>query len=199
MTRLLLLFILFSTTLTTFCQYRIGLVPRVSPDKYVYQKVGYTEVELTYGSPSVNSRLVWGNLAPYNKVWRAGANNATTVRFGLPVVIDGIALDSGIYALFVMPKKDDKWTVILSNKSNQWGSFRYDEADDALRTDIIPRRSNQYREELEYSIGQTGFQYGSIILAWEHLEIEIPFETNYLDEFKNAVIQSIEQYPEMER
>ncbi|MEM6700816.1 MAG: DUF2911 domain-containing protein, partial [Bacteroidota bacterium] len=62
-------------------QYQIGIIPRVSPDKMVYQKIGYTEVEIRYGSPAVNQRPIWGDLVPYDKVWRAGANAATTVEF----------------------------------------------------------------------------------------------------------------------
>ncbi|MEM7657076.1 MAG: DUF2911 domain-containing protein [Bacteroidota bacterium] len=174
-------------TTLAFAQYQIGLVPRVSPDKAVYQKVGYTEVRLTYGSPSVQNRAIWGELVPYDKVWRAGANQATTVEFGTEVSIQDQKLDSGTYALFLIPKANDEWTAIFSRKAKQWGAFRYDPEDDALRVSVRPRRSSLHTESLSYAIEQFGFQHGSIVLAWVFMEITIPFETNYLHAFEQEV------------
>jgi len=170
-----------------YSQYQIGLIPRVSPDKSVYQKIGYTEVEITYGSPSVNNRQVWGNMAPYDKVWRAGANNATTVSFSAPVQIQNNTVDSGSYALFIIPREQELWTVILSNKADQWGSFRYDSSDDALRIDVYPDHSPKQVEKLNYSIEQLGYQNGKIIMSWDHLMVQIPFETDYIKAFINQV------------
>lgn len=168
-------------------QYQIGLVPRVSPDKSVFQKVGYTEVEIKYGSPAVKNRQVLGSLAPYNKVWRAGANNATTVEFSSEVVINNMSLDSGKYAFFIIPKQNNKWTIIFNKVHKQWGAFRYTKDEDALRIDIAPRRMTYQTENLTYSIKQLGYQYGSIVLNWGYFEIEVPFETNYLKEFEQKV------------
>ncbi len=179
--------IIIFTSQFCFSQYQIGLIPRTSPDKSIYQKVGYTGVEITYGSPRVNNRKIWGELVPYNEVWRAGANNATTVHFDSEVLINNIPLDSATYALFVLPRKDDKWTIIFSKNAKQWGSFNYNKDDDALRVDILPRRTSNQTEQLTYSISQTGTKYGSILLAWEYLELEIPFETNYLSQFEQEV------------
>lgn len=168
-------------------QYQIGIIPRISPDKAVYQKVGYTEVEIRYGSPSVNNRQIWGELAPYDKVWRAGANVATTVEFRSPVTIGGMPLDSGTYAFFLLPKENDLWTAIFNGVSDQWGAFRYDETEDALRLEIQPRTVTHNTEDLTYRIQQVDFTNGSIILSWEYVEIEIPFETNYLSEFEQEI------------
>ena len=168
-------------------QYQMGLVPRVSPDKAVYQKIGFTEIEVKYGSPAIKSREIWGELVPYDHVWRAGANNATTVEISDDVLVSNTILDSGKYALFIIPRENDKWTVILNKTHKQWGAFKYDEKEDALRVDITPRKTSFQTENLTYSIRQLGYRYGSIILNWDLVELEIPFETNYLKKFELEV------------
>ena len=180
---LLLLF----TLQTVYGQYQIGLIPRVSPDKAVYQKVGYTEIEIKYGSPSVNGRKLWGALVPYDKVWRAGANNATTIEFSTEVTIEGLTLDSGKYSFFVIPKEKGKWTVIFNKTHKQWGAFKYDESEDALRVDVMARKTNFGSDNLIYSIDQINYQQGNIRLQWDSLAIVMPFKTNYLKKFEQEV------------
>lgn len=162
----------------------------------IYQKIGYTEVEVRYGSPAIKNRPIWGALVPYDKVWRAGANSATTVEFKSPVTIGGETLDSGKYAFFLIPKENDKWTAIFNKISKQWGAFRYNDQEDALRLEVRPRITNLKTENLSYTISQTGFKYGNIILAWDFLEIAIPFETNYLSEFEQEIETRAEAQPE---
>ncbi len=168
-------------------QYQIGIIPRVSPDKKVTQKIGFTTVEISYGSPSVNNRPVWGKLVPYNKVWRAGANNATTIELTSPLKINGNVLDSGQYSFSLLPKKNDKWTAIFNKVSKQWGTFNYDEKEDALRVEVTPKESGFKTEKLSYTINQTGYKYGSFSLFWDFMEVEIPFETNYLTAFEQKI------------
>ena len=171
----------------TYGQYQIGIIPRVSPDKSVYQKIGYTEIEVKFGSPAVKNRPVWGGLVPFNKVWRAGANDATTVEFKSDVKINNHTLAGGKYSLFIIPKENNKWTVIFNSVSKQWGAFNYDANQDVLRFEISPRWSKFKTENLTYAIGQTGFKYGALILSWDYLELEIPFETNYLVDFEKEI------------
>lgn len=189
-------FLLLFLTQTLFAQYQIGLIPRVSPDKAVSQKIGYTEVEITYGSPAVKNRQLWGELVPYDKVWRAGANNATTVEFSDKVLIENTPLDSGKYALFIFPRENDKWTVIFNRVHKQWGAFRYDESEDVLRVDVVPRRKTTLSENLTYSIEQLGYQYGRLVLHWGYTEIVVPLETNYLKKFEQEVEERASQQPE---
>jgi len=187
MKRIASLILMLSIGYTAFAQYQIGLIPRISPDRSISQKVGYTEIEVSYGSPAVKNRQIWGALVPYDQVWRAGANSATTVGLSSDVKIGNMTVDSGRYSLFVIPREDQKWTVVFNRISDQWGAFRYKEEEDALRIEVVPRRNHVHTERLTYTISQLGHQYGSIVLRWEYVEIEIPFETNYLDEFIAAV------------
>ncbi|MEM6263456.1 MAG: DUF2911 domain-containing protein [Bacteroidota bacterium] len=176
-------------------QYQIGMVPRVSPDRLVYQKVGYTEVEIAYGSPAVKGRDIFGDLVPYDKVWRAGANNATRVTFSSKAQFREGVLDSGTYACFLVPKEEGAWTIIFNREHKQWGAFKYDSNKDALKIEVVPTIQKELTEQLTYSIQQTGYQKGYIMFNWEYIELEIPFETTYLEEFIQEVESRAAQQP----
>lgn len=196
MKKVSLLIILLAIGQTVFGQYQIGIVPRISSDKMIYQKIGNTEIEIRYGSPSINNRQLWGELVPYDKVWRAGANSATTIEFNSSVIIDNKTLEKGKYSFFLIPKENDKWTVIFNKISKQWGAFKYDKREDALRFEVSPRATKSKTENLTYTIYQKGFKYGSIILSWDFIEIEIHFETNYLLKFEKEIDKRAEKQPE---
>lgn len=177
--RFLCSWLLFLVGSSVFAQYQIGLVPRQSPDQGVYQKIGYTDIEIRYGSPKVNRREVWGKMVPYNKVWRAGANNATTIEFSEKVSIEGQSLPKGKYAFFVIPKERGKWTLIFNKTAKQWGAFRYKAEEDALRVEVLPNRS-PWQEDLRYQIDPIGFEYGRVSLLWGDVKLSFEVETAYL-------------------
>lgn len=188
-----LLMLLLLGTQFSFAQYQIGLVPRTSPDRAVYQKIGLTEVHINYGSPAVKGRTIWGALEPYNEVWRAGANNATTVEFSSDVLIEGKHLPKGKYAFFVIPRQGQKWVAIFSKKAKQWGAFSYDPKEDALRIEVAPIIRATLQEQLSYSIAQTNFDQGSITLSWEKIDLQLNFKTNDLEQFIRTVEIRAEQ------
>lgn len=161
-------------------QYRLDLLPRSSPDRGVYEKVGYTDVEITYGSPRVNDRKIWGNLVPYGKVWRAGANNATKIDFQHDVEILGNILPAGKYALFLIPQKSGDWQVIFNGDYSQWGAFNYDESLNVLSVGV-PVKKCDYHEGLTYAIEGKDYDKGEIIMSWEKKRIVIPFSTQYIN------------------
>ncbi len=105
-------------------------LPRPSQHAVVTQRIGITDVTINYHRPMVNKRKVWGGLVPYGQVWRAGANENTTIRFTDPVMVEGKPLAKGTYGLHMIPGENE-WTVIFSNNSTSWGSFTYDQAEDA--------------------------------------------------------------------
>jgi len=173
-----------------FAQYQIGLVPRQSPDQGVYQKIGYTSVEIRYGSPRVAKREIWGNMAPYDKIWRAGANNATTIEFSEDVTIQGQLLPKGKYAFFVIPKERGKWTLIFNKTAKQWGAFRYKPEADALRVEVLPDRS-AWQERLQYQIEPIGFEYGRVSLLWGDVKLSFEVETAYLNLLADLVEERV--------
>ena len=113
-------------------------VPDASPAASVGQTIGLTQVKISYHRPAVNKREVWGKLVPYNEVWRAGANENTTISFSSDVTVGGQKLAAGTYGLHMLPTEKD-WTVIFSNMANAWGSFSYDPKEDAARVTVTPQ------------------------------------------------------------
>ena len=112
-------------------------LPAPSPTATFSQKVGLTEVSINYSRPSKKGRAVFGDLIPYGKLWRTGANNATKFTFSDDVKIDGKDLPAGTYALFTIPG-DNEWTIIFNKNFNQGGTADYKESEDALRVTVKP-------------------------------------------------------------
>src|SRR5262245_17353286 len=96
-------------------------LPQASPEASVSQTVGLTDITVTYHRPAVAKRKVWGDLVPYGQVWRAGANENTTIEFSSPVSIGGKTVPAGTYGLHMLPTEKD-WTIILSSVHSAWGS-----------------------------------------------------------------------------
>jgi len=145
---------------------------RVSPKASVMQVVGLIEVTIDYSRPGVKGRTIWGELVPYNKVWRAGANEATVISFGSDLLIEGKKLSAGKYSLFAIPSKDE-WTLIFNKVAEQWGAFEYNEAEDALRISVKPK-TNGFQEWLTYSFTKSGDKIAIVNLEWE--KIKVPFK-----------------------
>lgn len=132
-----------------------------SPAKTTESKVGDVNVKIEYSSPSVRGRTVFGDLEKWGKVWRAGANEATTMEFSQDVMINGEELPAGKYAFFVIPKENDDWTLIFNKEPKQWGAYKYDKSLDALRIDVGPEEIDP-QEELVYRINDEGM----VMLDW---------------------------------
>ncbi|MEM7353528.1 MAG: DUF2911 domain-containing protein, partial [Acidobacteriota bacterium] len=154
-----------------FAQSIQGL-PRLSQKQRITQTLGITEVTLEYHRPQVKGRTIWGDLVPFGEVWRAGANDNTTIRFSDPVKIEGQALAAGTYGLHMLPGEDE-WQIIFSKNHTSWGSFSYDEAEDALRVTVTPEKGS-FQEALEYRFVDLTPDGGVIVMHWE--ELGVPFE-----------------------
>lgn len=139
-----------------------------SPPATATGKAGKANVTVKYSSPAVKGRTIWGGLEAYGKVWRAGANEATTVTFDQPVTVEGKALPAGTYAFFVIPMENQNWTVIFNKTANQWGAYKYDEKQDALRATVKPRKAASLNERLSYTVESPG-----LVLRWENVELPV--------------------------
>ncbi|MCB2409247.1 DUF2911 domain-containing protein [Hymenobacter lucidus] len=138
-----------------------------SPAATATGKIGAATVTVKYSSPSVKGRQIYGGLVPYGQVWRAGANEATTVEFSKDVMVQGKKLPAGTYAFFAIPTEKD-WTVIFNKTAKQWGAFKYDEKQDALRVTATPRKAATMTEGLVYEVTKDG-----LVLRWENLELPV--------------------------
>ncbi len=155
-------------------------IPLSSQKAQVSQKIGFTDVTVVYHSPSVRGRKIWGtNIAPYGGkpfLWRAGANENTTITFTDKVLIEGQSLNAGTYGLHMIPNEKE-FTIIFSENSTSWGSFFYNESEDALRIKVTPMES-PFREWLTYDFEIRERNFVSLALLWENLKIPMRIEVD---------------------
>jgi hypothetical protein len=144
----------------------IGKAP-ASPRDSVSGTVAGANIKIWYGSPSVRNRKIFGGLEPWAKVYRAGANEATTFTTDKDIQVEGQPLPAGTYAFFVVPQENGSWTVIFNKTAKQWGAFKYDQSKDQLRvtvsTKVIP-----LQERLIYVITDSGFS-----MNWETTSVPV--------------------------
>ncbi len=149
-------------------------LPLQSQQAVISQTIGITDVTINYHRPLVNDRKVWGDLVPYGKVWRAGANINTTITFSDPVMIEGKPLDKGTYGLHMIPNAD-QWTIIFSKNSTSWGAFTYDEKEDALRVTVKPKPADMHNA-LTYDFDDLKPDSAVVELEWE--KVAVPFKVS---------------------
>lgn len=140
---------------------------RKSPPVIESKTLGDLTITIDYSSPSVNGREIWGSLVKYDKVWRSGANEATTITFNRDVAIEGHALDSGTYALFSIPSVGGDWLIIFNKDPNQWGSYKYKKKRDALRVNVLAKKQDEMVEKLKFTISDEAH----VTMSWEHLTV----------------------------
>jgi tetratricopeptide (TPR) repeat protein len=154
-------------------------LPRDSQHAKVLQRVGITDITINYHRPLVKGRKVWGGLVPYGQVWRAGANENTTIEFSDPVNVEGKPLAKGIYGLHMLPTENE-WTIIFSKTAAAWGSFTYNQAEDALRVTVKPR-SAEMKEALAYEVDDVTPTSAIFTLRWEKLAVPFKVEVDTHD------------------
>ena len=145
--------------------------PRPSPRASLMQTVGLTDITINYNRPGVKGRAIWGALVPYDQVWRTGANEATTIQFSDDVWVNGNKLAKGIYSIHTIPTAN-QWTVIFNSVAEQWGSYSYDSAKDALRVQVTPMPA-EFREWLQFEIPEMTTDTAKVVMRWE--KIAVPF------------------------
>lgn len=152
-------------------------LPRVSPKASCGFTIGLTDVKVNYGAPAVKGRVIWGSLVPYGQVWRAGANEATTIEFSTDVNMEGQPLKAGKYSLFFIPGEKE-WTVIVNKVWDQWGAYKYDETQDAIRFQVEPKMNESMLERLSYTITDMKPDMGYIKLSWEKMRLYLRFKVD---------------------
>lgn len=142
---------------------------RPSPLRNLEGTAGNSKLVIQYGAPSVKGRVIWGDLVPYNEVWRTGANESTYVDFSSDVTVEGKVLPAGRYSLFTIPKASGNWTVIFNSEWDlEHGHFQYKEENDVLRVESTPQWENESQEQLSIAIESPG-----IVVRWEKLKLPI--------------------------
>jgi tetratricopeptide (TPR) repeat protein len=190
MKKTLLFLALFLTTASlSFAQSADVSTPRESQAAKVSQRIGLTDIEVSYHRPGVKGRKIWDGLVPYDSgkpfPWRGGANENTTISFSTDVKIEGKPLAAGIYGLHIIPAAD-QWIFIFSKNSWSWGSFTYDEKEDALRVTVKPE-ATEFTEYLRYQFDDPNPEDTKLTLYWE--KIKAGFKINV--DVKRTVVENI--------
>lgn len=165
--------------------------PQASPKTVIEQAVGLTDVKIEYSRPSAKGRPVYGELVPFGRMWRTGANANTIITFSEDVIIAGKTLPRGKYALFTMPKADS-WDIIFYTDTNNWGlPEKWDDKKEALRATVKPEFLSRNVETLTIGINNLDNDYGFLEIAWEKtmaaLKIEVPTKQTALKSIETVM------------
>ena len=160
-------------------------LPEPSQQATVKQRVGLTDITVTYHRPLVGGRKIWGAIVPFGEVWRAGANENTTIEFSDAVAVEGQPLAKGSYGLHMIPTADT-WTVIFSKVATAWGSYTYNQAEDALRVTVKPQPA-EMEEALEFEFDELKSDSVLVKMKWE--KIAVPFRVSVSDETTVAKVR----------
>jgi tetratricopeptide (TPR) repeat protein len=170
----LMIVVSFVVPSAAFAQSAMLNLPRVSQHARLLQRIGITDISIDYSRPLARDRKIYGGLLTYGKVWRAGANENTTITFSDPISIDGKPLPQGTYGLHFMPG-ESSWTVIFSRNSTSWGSFTYDPAEDALRIEVKPATVANH-EALSYAVDDPTPTSAVVKMQWA--TVAVPFKVD---------------------
>lgn len=140
--------------------------PRVSPPGTAEATIGGTKVSIAYSRPYVKGRQVFGELVPFGKVWRLGANEATKLTTAGPIEINGLKVPAGEYSLFMLVDEEAGPQLIVNKVANQWGAFKYDQGQDLGRVPIDGERDYPHTEQFTIGLESTGDKTGRLTFAW---------------------------------
>jgi len=174
---ILIFSLLLTTSLINYSNAQQIRMPSPSPLCEYKQTVGLTDISIVYSRPGVKERKIFGDLVPYGKLWRTGANMATRITFSDNVRIEGQELAAGSYAFFTIPGENE-WTLIFNSVANQAGASEYDESLDALRVKVKPETLQRSMESLVIGINGIRNDHAYLNLAWENTIVSAKIDVN---------------------
>ncbi len=162
-------------------------LPAPSLAAKVSQRVGLTDVALEYSSPAAKGRKIWGEVVPWDKPWRTGANAATKITFSKDVTFGGQPVPAGSYAIVTIPSEKGAWTVVLNKDTGLWqGGKAYDAANDLAKAQVKPTAAPQ-RERMTFVFDKTTDTDTSLDLEWDKLRISLPIHTDTVAQAKASI------------
>jgi Protein of unknown function (DUF2911) len=161
-------------------------MPAPSPTQTVKQDFAIGTVELTYSRPAAKGRKIFGDLVPFNTIWRTGANAATKIVFSDPVEIGGKKIDSGTYVLYTIPGVDS-WEVILNKGLKNWGTDGYKESEDVVRFKVEPVKMKNKLESFTMEFADVKPETCSMNIMWEKTAVSIPIVANFRDKVRAQI------------
>lgn len=160
--------------------------PQPSPTATISQVVGLTDVEVIYSRPGKKERVVYGDVVPYDKLWRTGANKATQLTFSTDVKLEGNDVKAGSYSLFTIPGKEE-WTIIINSNTELWGAGGYKQDEDIVRFTVEPSQMNDVVESFTIDFGNFKSGEAQMNLSWENTKISIKVETGAIEAVEKQI------------
>jgi Protein of unknown function (DUF2911) len=168
---------LFAAFLSTTANSQTLKIPQPSTLQKIEQDLGLGQVTITYSRPNVKGRKIFGYMEPYGKVWRTGANAATTIKLTDSIMIEGHALAPGEYSFFTIPQPKE-WTIIINKTAQQWGAYSYDSTKDVLRFTVKPARLEPKLETFSIQFANAQVEHCELQLLWENTIVSIRLATD---------------------
>lgn len=151
--------------------------PAPSPTQTIKQDFGLSSIEISYSRPSVKGRKIFGDLVPYGKVWRTGANYATTITFGDEVMIGNTKVPAGKYGLLTIPDANE-WTVIISKQTDVTSPTDYKQDQDAVRVKVKPTTQKELIETFTMQFANMKPSSTDLLIRWDNTTLALPISTD---------------------
>jgi len=187
--------ILCSLSLVTIAQAQINH-PKASPLTTISQDVGLSNIQVVYSRPAVRGRVIFGDLVPYGRIWRVGANAATKITVDTDVTIMENRLPKGTYVLYAFPH-ETHWEIVFHTNTSHWGDGRtaYDATEDAFRIKVIPEKTSTLQENFLITFDNITHNGLTMLWLWEHTRIRIPIEVPTVTKMREEIRNQIEENP----
>ncbi|TNE26109.1 MAG: DUF2911 domain-containing protein [Bacteroidetes bacterium] len=169
-------------------------LPQRSPAATTQQRVGLTDVKVEYSRPAVRGREIFGELVPFGKLWRTGANKATSISFSTDVIIGDNSIEKGTYSIFTIPNEGE-WVVILNSETELWGIDGYDEANDVARITVETQKTDA-KENFSITVENITDNSADIVFAWAHTSASLPIRVKTSEQAMANITKALEENPQ---
>lgn len=185
---------LLAVSVTTYAQIS---VPTASPRQKIEQQFSTSKITVDYGRPGVKGRKVFGELVPYGKVWRAGANSATKITFEQAVNFGGKVVPAGTYGLFVIPTDKD-WKVMLNKDAQQWGAYTYDEKLNVVVVTVTVQKLADKQEWFEIELNPVDDHSVDMVIKWDMAKATVPVKVSN-PELTLKIVDKLKEIKQIEK
>ena len=188
--------------LTTFLAFSVAAysqftLPAASPRQKVEQQFSMSKITVDYGRPGVKGRKIFGDLVPFGKVWRVGANSSTKITFEQSVNFGGKTVSAGTYGLFVIPTEKE-WKVILNKDSQQWGAYTFDEKQNVVDVTIPVQKLAEKQEWFVIELNPVDDNSVNLVMKWDFTKVELPLKTGK-PETVSKIVEKLKEIKQIER
>ena len=188
--------------LTTFLALSVAAysqftLPAASPRQKVEQQFSMSKITVDYGRPGVKGRKIFGDLVPFGKVWRVGANSSTKITFEQSVNFGGKSVSAGTYGLFVIPTEKE-WKVILNKDSQQWGAYTFDEKLNVVDVTLPVQKLAEKQEWFEIELNPVDDNAVNLVMKWDFTKVELPLKTGK-PETVSKIVEKLKEIKQIER